>query len=146
MHCSMDSHELRSSPHFKESIMTKRNLTLLGAALAGAMLAASAGANDINPPMPRAGDRATTSASPGIPGTRAVEGTVVRDTTPASPSESRSLPIREPQDPIARGDNPNLPNPVTPSGANESAPQPRTTVYDPTNQPGITPPARGATR
>ena len=126
--------------------MTKRNLTLFGAALAGALLAASAGANDINRPMPRAADRATTSASPGIPGTRAAEGTVVRDTTPTSPNESRSLPLREPQDPIARGDNPNLPNPVTPSGANESAPQPKTTVYDSTNQPGITRPPIGATR
>jgi hypothetical protein len=126
--------------------MTKRNLTLFGAALAGAMLAASAGANDYHQPMPRAGDRATTSASPGIAGTRAAEGTVVRDTTPSSPNESRSSPVREPQDPIARGDNPRLPNPVTPSGANESAPQPKTTVYDPTNQPGITQPPRGATR
>jgi hypothetical protein len=36
---------------------------------------------------------------------------------------------------------------VTPSGANESAPQPRTTVFDPTNQPGIPPRAPvGATR
>ena len=123
--------------------MTKRNLTLLAAAMAGAMFAASAGANDYYQPMPRAGDRGATSSAPA---TRAVEGTVVRDTTPASPSESRSLPIREPQDPIARGNNPNLPNPVTPSGANESAPQPRTTVYDPTNQPGIGAPPRGATR
>jgi hypothetical protein len=132
--------------HIQGVIMTKRNLTLFGAALAGALLAASAGANDINRPMPRAADRATTSASPGIPGTRAAEGTVVRDTTPTSPNESRSLPLREPQDPIARGDNPNLPNPVTPSGANESAPQPKTTVYDSTNQPGLTRPPIGATR
>jgi hypothetical protein len=124
--------------------MNRRNLTLVGAALAGALLAASAGANDVNRPMTRPGDRAVMNPAP--PAARSVEGTVVRDTTPTSPNESRSLPIREPQDPIARGDNPNLPNPVTPSGANESAPQPRTTVYDPTNQPGMTVPPRGATR
>jgi hypothetical protein len=35
-----------------------------------------------------------------------------------------------------RGDNPNLPNPVTPSAANESAPQPQGTFRDPTNSPG----------
>ena len=35
-----------------------------------------------------------------------------------------------------RGDNPNLPNPVTPQAANESAPQPQGTLRDPTNQPG----------
>jgi hypothetical protein len=125
--------------------MNRRNLTLFGAALAGAMLAASAGANDVNRPMMRPADRAAMSPAPAAPA-RAPEGSVVRDVTPASPNESRSLPIREPQDPIARGDNPNLPNPVTPSGANESAPQPRTTVYDPTNQPGTTVPPRGATR
>ena len=125
--------------------MNKRNLTVLGAALAGAVFAASAIADDVNQPMPRAGDRGVMRSAP-APATRAAEGTVVRDTTPASPNESRSLPIREPQDPIARGDNPNLPNPVTPSGANESAPQPRTTVYDPTNQPGLSAPPRGATR
>jgi hypothetical protein len=35
-----------------------------------------------------------------------------------------------------RGDNPNLPNPVTPSAANESAPQPQGTLRNPTNVPG----------
>ena len=130
---------------FKESMMTKRNLTLFGAALAGAMLAASAGANDNRGPMTGPGDRAV--MSPGSPApARAPEGSVVRDTTPTSPNESNPTLLRERQDPIARGDNPNLPNPVTPSGANESAPQPRTTVYDPTNQPGITRPPVGSTR
>jgi hypothetical protein len=36
--------------------------------------------------------------------------------------------------PMTRGDNPNLPSPVTPSGANESAPQPQ---RDPTNTTGM---------
>ena len=124
--------------------MTMRKLTLVGAALAGVMLAAAAGADEnVNTPMPRAGDRAV--MSPAAPA-RAPEGTVVRDTTPTSPNESKALPIRDPRDPIARGDNPNLPNPVTPSAANESAPQPRSAVSEPTNQPGIPGYPAGGTR
>ena len=34
-----------------------------------------------------------------------------------------------------RGDNPNLPNPVTPQANNESAAQPRGSLSDPTNSP-----------
>jgi hypothetical protein len=36
-----------------------------------------------------------------------------------------------------RGDNPNLPNPVTPRAANESAAQPQGSLKDPTNQTGM---------
>jgi hypothetical protein len=109
-------------------MMTMRKLTLVGAALAGVMLAASAGAND----QYRSSER-----SPMAP-ERAV-------TTPTSPNES-SARVREPRDPIGRGDNPNLPNPVTPSAANESAPQPRSAKEEPTNQPGIPPYPVGGTR
>jgi hypothetical protein len=117
--------------------MTKRKLSLLGAAMAGALFAASAGANDMNRGAHR-GDRVLVPTAP--------TGAVVRDSTPTSPNESNPTLLREARDPVARSDNPNLPNPVTPSGANESAPQPRTTVYDPTNQPGIARPPVGATR
>ena len=34
-----------------------------------------------------------------------------------------------------RGDNPNLPNPVTPQASNESMAQPQGSLRDPTNQP-----------
>ena len=43
-----------------------------------------------------------------------------------------------------RGDNPNLPNPVTPQAANESAPQPRGALREPTNTTGM--PQGGSTR
>jgi hypothetical protein len=46
--------------------------------------------------------------------------------------------------PMVRGDNPNLPNPVTPSAANESAPQP--TLREPTNMTGMEGAPVGATR
>jgi len=122
--------------------MNVQRLTLVGAALAGVMLAASAGAND-QYHRGASSDRAV--MAPPAPA-RAPEGTVVRDTTPTSPNESKALPIRDPQDPIARGDNPNLPNPVTPSAANESAPQPRSSKNEPTNQPGIPAYPVGGTR
>jgi hypothetical protein len=62
-------------------------------------------------------------------------------------NESNPSVMKEHQSPISRSDNPNLPNPVTPSAANESGAQPRDTVADPTNQPGIPPRAPvGATR
>jgi hypothetical protein len=49
-----------------------------------------------------------------------------------------SEPVNDPAMTIApRGDNPNLPNPVTPSAANEGAPQPQGTLRDPTNQSGM---------
>ena len=46
-------------------------------------------------------------------------------------------PMSEPMTIAPRGDNPNLPNPVTPSAANEGAPQPQGTLRDPTNQSGM---------
>ena len=52
-------------------------------------------------------------------------------------------PIPEPR-PMMRGDNPNLPNPVTPSAANESAPQPN--LREPTNTTGMEGAPVGATR
>ena len=49
-----------------------------------------------------------------------------------------SEPVNDPAMTIApRGDNPNLPNPVTPSAANEGAPQPQGTLRDPTNKSGM---------
>ena len=38
---------------------------------------------------------------------------------------------------VTRGDNPNLPNPVTPQAANESAAQPQGSLNDPTNRTGM---------
>jgi hypothetical protein len=52
-------------------------------------------------------------------------------------------PVEGPR-PIVRGDNPNLPNPVTPSAANESAPQP--VMREPTNTTGMEGAPVGATR
>ena len=112
--------------------MKTQRLTLVAAALAGVVLAAPALADDqYRNSTPS--NRAVVSPPPPA---RAPEGTVVRDITPTSPNESKALPMREPQDPIARGDNPNLPNPVTPSAANESAPQPQSLKHETTNQPG----------
>ena len=49
-----------------------------------------------------------------------------------------SEPVNDPAMTIApRGDNPNLPNPVTPSAANEGTAQPQGTLRDPTNQTGM---------
>ena len=128
--------------------MTKRKLTLLGAALAGAMLAASAGANDTSrgvqsgANMPSAANETT----PAPTRNRAGEPVMPRDARPSGVNESNPSVTREYQAPISRSDNPNLPNPVTPSAANESAPQPQTKTQDPTNQPGIPPRGVGATR
>lgn len=47
-------------------------------------------------------------------------------------------PMNEPAMAVApRGDNPNMPNPVTPRAANESAAQPQGSLRDPTNQTGM---------
>ena len=53
-------------------------------------------------------------------------------------------PVTQPVTVAPRGDNPNLPNPVTPSGANESASQPQGSLRDPTNTTGM--PRGGAAR
>ena len=47
---------------------------------------------------------------------------------------------------VTRGDNPNLPNPVTPQAANESAPQPQGALADPTNRTGMPGEPVGSTR
>jgi hypothetical protein len=57
----------------------------------------------------------------------AIAGGAIGQTGPATTPSDRA--------PAVRGDNPNLPNPVTPSAANESAPQPR--VKEPTNASGM---------
>ncbi len=47
-------------------------------------------------------------------------------------------PMNEPMMTVApRGDNPNLPNPVTPRSPNESGAQPQGTLRDPTNSSGM---------
>ena len=122
--------------------MKMRRLALAGAALAGVVLATPALADD----QYRSSTPSNRAVMSPPPPARAPEGTVVRDITPVSPNESKALPMREPQDPIARGDNPNLPNPVTPSAANESAPQPKSLKNEPTNQPGTTRYPVGGTR
>ena len=133
--------------------MTRRKLTVLGAAFAGALLAASAGANDQHHRMMQSGDRAAASPSsanettPAPTRARAGEPVMPRDASPTGVSESNPTIKREYQAPPARSDNPNLPNPVTPSAANESAPQPQAAKSEPTNQPGIPPRAPvGGTR
>ena len=123
--------------------MMKRKLTLMGAALAGALLALSAGAQDRNHSgtsdsgdrgvvLPQSVDSVTTYPS-NIPGGQSAIPTA-RD--PMNPNESRPF-VQTPEGvrPMVRGDNPNLPNPVTPSAANESAPQPR--LAEPTNSSGM---------
>ena len=130
--------------------MTKCKLAALGAAFAGVVFAASAGAND--PTVKNlghgGGSPSSMSEAPAAP-TRSLSGQAVmpRDARPSSVNESDPSKLREHQAPFARSDNPNLPNPVTPSAANESAPQPQTAKQDPTNQPGIPSQAPvGATR
>jgi hypothetical protein len=87
--------------------MTKRKLTLIGAAVAGAFLAASASAVE-----PMSGN-------------------------PKSPNESKpTVSSPQISAPASRADNPRLPNPVAPSAANESAPRPRG-LADPTNASGM---------
>jgi hypothetical protein len=48
-----------------------------------------------------------------------------------------SEPMYESSTVAPRGDNPNLPNPVTPQAANESAPQPQGAMREPTNSSGM---------
>lgn len=53
-----------------------------------------------------------------------------------------SQQMSEPMTVAPRGDNPNLPNPVTPQAANESAAQPQGSLRDPTNRSGMSGSAR----
>jgi hypothetical protein len=126
--------------------------TLLSAALAAAvMAAASAGAQDRSGigGIEQRGGVATPSAieqpvfNQNIPSGR---NAIPRADNAQNPNESKPF-VQQPEGvrPLVRGDNPNLPNPVTPSAANESAPQP--TLREPTNTTGMEgrPPV-GATR
>ena len=122
--------------------MTKR-MTLICAAFAGAMLAASAGAVDQNKSGTYdSGDRGivtpqsveqTTTFEHRSPGGQPA---IPRSSNPMNPNEARPF-VQQPEGvrPLVRGDNPNLPNPQTPSAANESAPQPM--LADPTNATGM---------
>ena len=125
-----------------------RKTLLTGVALAGAMLAASAGAVDQNNNrLWDSGDRGVaTPASAGeitqferaIPGGQPA---IPRVQNPMNPNESKPfVQVPEGVRPLVRGDNPNLPSPTTPTAANESSPAPLT---DPTNMPAA---PVGATR
>jgi hypothetical protein len=107
--------------------------TLLSAAFAAAVLAAaSAGAQNVRDPAPSSAQEVP-SYNNGIPsGQNAIPSTA----NPQNPNESKPF-VQQPEGvrPLVRGDNPNLPNPVTPRAANESAPQP--TLRDPTNTTGM---------
>jgi hypothetical protein len=135
--------------------MNQRKLTLLGAAVAGALLAIPAVAADRNGSGTiDSGDRGVvapqsvgnvTEYPSGMPAGRPV---VPSTATPMNANESKpSLPQdQQAFRPAPRTDNPNLPNPVTPSAANESAPQPKA-LREPTNSSGMQGrPAVGATR
>ena len=118
--------------------------TLLSAALAAAvMAAASAGAQDRNRNgVWDQGDRGiqTPSSVEQIPtfnhGIPAGQNAIPSTANPQNPNESKPF-VQQPEGvrPLVRGDNPNLPNPMTPSAANESAPQP--TLREPTNTTGM---------
>src|SRR5215207_7792994 len=122
--------------------MTARKLTVAAAAVA-MTLAASAGAVDQNGSATYdSGDRgvatpATVEQTPMAE--RAISGgvpAIPRSYDPMNPNESKPF-VQQPEGvrPLVRGDNPNLPNPVTPSAANESAPQ--RMLSDPTNTTGM---------
>jgi hypothetical protein len=127
--------------------------TLTRAALVAAALAAgSAGAQDRNHNgVYDQGDRGvvtpsvveqTPSFDNGIPaGRNAIPST----SNPQNPNEAKPF-VQQPEGvrPLVRSDNPNLPKPVTPSAANESAPQPE--LRDPTNMSGMERAPVGATR
>jgi hypothetical protein len=122
--------------------MIRRNMMLIGAAFAGTMLTASAGAVDQNHSRtfdsgdrgvvtPQSVEETTTyehRSSGGVPA-------IPRSTNPMNPNEARPF-VQQPEGvrPQMRSDNPNLPSPRTPSAANESAPQP---LQDPTNTTGM---------
>ena len=123
--------------------MKNHKLTILGAALAGALFALSAGAQDRNHSgtsdsgdrgvvLPQSVENVTTYPS-NIPGGQSV---IPRASDPMNPNESKPF-VQAPEGvrPMMRGDNRNLPNPMTPSAANESAPQPR--LAEPTNSTGM---------
>ncbi|HYC46594.1 MAG TPA: hypothetical protein VED01_14065 [Burkholderiales bacterium] len=98
--------------------MTRRHYTRLGAVVSlVALLAAGCAADRYQPGGADAGPRGATGSLN------------TNESNPASTHPDRMQPA-------ARGDNPNLPNPVTPQAVNESAPQPQGSFRDPTNAPG----------
>jgi hypothetical protein len=122
--------------------MTAFKMTLAAAA-ATMTLAASAGAVDQN------GSATFDSGDRGVATPATVEQTPIaerqisggvpaipRSFDPMNPNESKPF-VQQPEGvrPLVRGDNPNLPNAVTPAAANESAPQRMLT--DPTNTTGM---------
>ncbi len=122
--------------------MKKSNITLMAVAFAGAMLATSAGAVDQNNSATfDSGDRGVVTPS-SVEQTPTVEhrspggqAAIPRGTNPMNPNESR--PFAQQPEAVriqARGDNLNMPNPTTPSGANESAAR---TLMDQTNTTGM---------
>jgi hypothetical protein len=132
--------------------MRKNKILLTAVALAGTLGAASAGAVDQNMsrtydsgdrgiPMPSTVEQSTTYEQR-IPGGQPA---IPRSNNPMNPNESRPF-VQSPEGvrPLVRGDNPNLPNPQTPSAANETAPQPR--LVEPTNTTGMEGAPVGATR
>jgi hypothetical protein len=133
---------LGSSPQFEESIMMKRKTTLM-TAVAGAMLsmAAVTMAQSSSPTVDPSGRGVATPQSPGNvtafpsgrPGGQAAIPSINQ---PMNPNESNPT-VKAPESVgTVRGDNKRLPNPVAPSAANESAPQPRG-LTDPTNMSGM---------
>ena len=106
--------------------------TLLAAALAAGVMA-SACVQTPNESPSSAQEVPSYAGRDGIPsGQNAIPST----NNPQNPNESRPF-VQQPEGvrPQVRGDNPNLPNPVTPRAANESAAQPA--LRDPTNSTGM---------
>jgi hypothetical protein len=129
----------------------RNKLTVIGAAF-GVMLAASAAIADPN------GSRTMDSGDRGVVLPQSVEESttyerripsgqpaIPRSENPMNPNEAKPF-VQQPEGvrPLVRGDNPNLPKPVTPSAANESAPQPRADQTNTTGMEGRMP--VGATR
>src|SRR3954470_18440619 len=129
----------------------RNKFTMIGAALIGATLAASAGADDQNGSRTMdSGDRGgvlpqsveqTTTFERRIP---AGQPAIPRTQNPMNPNEAKPF-VQQPEGvrPLVRGDNPDLPKPQTPSAANESASQP---MVDQTNTTGMPAAPVGATR
>ena len=118
--------------------MRKHPLSLMGAAVAGAMLVLPAVAQTQSYDSGKAGVTTPRSVSeaPAIgANVPAGQPVIPRANDPMNPNESRPF-VQSPEGvrPLA-GDNPRMPNPQTPSAANESAPQPR--LVEPTNRSGM---------
>jgi hypothetical protein len=117
--------------------------TTLMAAVAGAMLTMAAGtmAQSSSPTVDPSSRGVTTPQSPGnvtaFPsGMSSGQAVIPSINQPMNPNESNPTVWAPESVGTVRGDNKRLPNPVTPSAANESAPQPKGLV-DPTNRSGM---------